>query len=182
MAVIAEVVTLAIMALALGMDAFSVSLGLGMMKPRMRHIFYIGLTVGIFHVIMPFLGIIAGQLLSHTFGMFAQYIGGIMLVVMGLQMIVFIFKKENESMSPSGWGIILFALSVSLDSFSVGLSLGIFGARMAVVMICFGAAATALTWLGLLIGRKFHVWLGAYGEALGGMILIIFGVKLLLSV
>ncbi|MED4311855.1 manganese efflux pump MntP family protein [Heyndrickxia coagulans] len=183
MAVLAEMVTLAIMALALGMDAFSVSLGVGMMQPRLRQIFYIGLTVGIFHVLMPVLGVFAGHLLSHTFGLFAQYIGGILLVIMGIQMIVWVFRKEGaQAVSPSGWGTMLFALSVSLDSFSAGLSLGIFGVRTVAVMICFGVAAALLTWLGLLIGRKFQGWIGAYGEVLGGTILVVFGLKLLFSI
>jgi putative Mn2+ efflux pump MntP len=183
MAIIAEIITLGIMAVALGMDAFSVSLGMGMMRLRLKHIFYIGVTVGLFHVFMPFFGMIAGQFLSFKFGMVAQYIGGVLLIVLGLQMIIFSFKKDAAPvMNLVGWGMLLFALSVSLDSFSVGLSLGIFGARTAAVLICFGAAAMLLTWLGLLIGRKFQGWLGIYGEVFGGTILILFGVKLLLSV
>ncbi|MGG1688829.1 manganese efflux pump [Heyndrickxia ginsengihumi] len=181
MAVISETITLMVMAFALGMDAFSVSLGIGMSKLRMKQMFYIGLTVGIFHVIMPFFGIIAGKFLSHTFGMIAQYVGGILLIILGIQMMAFVFKKEETSIiKPEGLGLIFFALSVSLDSFSAGLSLGIYGARTIVVVVCFGIVATILAWLGLLIGRKVHGLLGMYGEVLGGMILFIFGVKLLL--
>ncbi|MCQ5178371.1 manganese efflux pump, partial [Faecalibacterium prausnitzii] len=75
----------------------------------LRQIFYIGLTVGIFHELMPVLGVFAGHLLSHTFGLFAQYIGGILLVIMGIQMIVWVFRKEGaQAVSPSGRGTMLF--------------------------------------------------------------------------
>ena len=50
---IGEIVTLLLMAFALGMDAFSVGLGMGMFKLRLRQIFKIGITIGLFHVWMP---------------------------------------------------------------------------------------------------------------------------------
>lgn len=69
---------------------------------------------------------------------------------------------------------------MSLDSFSVGLSLGIFGARTFLTIIVFGVVSMLLTWLGLLLGRRVQGWLGSYSEALGGSILLAFGIKLLL--
>ena len=61
---------------------------------------------------------------------------------------------------------------MSLDSFSVGLSLGIFGARTFLTIIVFGVVSMLLTWLGLLLGRRVQGWLGSYSEALGGSILL----------
>lgn len=180
-AIIAELFTLMLMAFALGMDAFSIGIGMGMFQLRYKQIFYIGLTIGFFHVWMPLLGIIAGHFISDKFGMIAQYIGGILLIILGIQMILSSLKKEERIViKPFGWGLMVFALSVSLDSFSVGLSLGIFGARSAAVVICFGVVATLLTWIGLLLGRKFQGYIGSYSEALGGSILLAFGIKLLL--
>ncbi|WP_242035282.1 manganese efflux pump MntP family protein [Mesobacillus harenae] len=180
-AMIGELITIIIMAFALGMDAFSVGLGMGMFKLRLKQIFKIGVTVGLFHVIMPLLGMIGGRFLSERFGEVAGYMGGVLLLLLGLQMIWSSFKEEETSaMAPIGMGLLLFALSVSIDSFSVGLTLGIYGAKTMLVLICFGAAATALTWAGLLIGRRVQGLLGQYSEALGGSILLAFGIKLLL--
>ncbi len=75
-AMIGEILTLALMAFALGMDAFSVGLGMGMYKLRLRQIAKIGITIGLFHVWMPLLGMIAGRFLSNTFGAIAGYVGG----------------------------------------------------------------------------------------------------------
>lgn len=176
-------ITLVLMAFALGMDAFSVGLGMGMFRVRLRQIFHIGLLVGVFHVIMPLLGILAGQFLSQQFGSIASYIGGILLVVLGAQMIwSSISSKETPLLTPVGVGLIMFALSVSLDSFSVGLSLGIYGAKTMLVLLCFGIVATGLTWLGLLVGRKVESWIGTYSEVFGGSILLVFGIKLFFGV
>ncbi len=178
--VVGDIVTLVIMAAALGMDAFSVGLGMGMYNLRLRKIFEIGIMIGVFHVFMPLIGILAGKLLSEKFGALASWIGGLLLIILGAQMIWSSLKKEAESIiTPVGFGILLFALSVSLDSFSVGLTLGIYGAKTVMVILCFGIVATVQTWAGLLLGKKVRGWLGTYSEALGGAILLAFGMKLL---
>lgn len=178
-----ELVTLLIMAFALGMDAFSIGLGMGMFKLRMRQIFFIGLTVGFFHILMPIAGMAAGRFISGQFGVFANYAGGFLLIFLGIQMFISALREgDGPLLAPIGPGLLVFALSVSLDSFSVGLSLGIYGARTIVTVMCFGAAAMILTWLGLLIGRKVQGYLGVYSELLGGSVLFAFGLKLLFSI
>jgi manganese efflux pump family protein len=179
---IGELVALSMMAFALGMDAFSVALGMGLLRLRLKQIFYIGITIGIFHIIMPLLGMFVGRFLSYQLGSIASYIGGVLLLMLGIQMIVTSFRKENDSfISPMGIGLIFFAFSVSLDSFSVGLSLGIYGVRTLLTIVLFGLFSMVLTWIGLMLGRHFQQWLGAYSEALGGSILFAFGLKLLFS-
>jgi manganese efflux pump family protein len=138
------------------------------------------LIVGIFHILMPLLGMIAGRFLSEKFDAVASYIGGGLLLILGVQMIWSSLRKESESLiTPVGFGLLLFALSVSLDSFSVGLTLGIYGARTLLVLICFGAGAMLLSWLGLIIGRRVQGLLGQYSEVLGGAILLFFSFRLL---
>lgn len=179
--VIGELITLIIMAFALSMDAFSVGLGMGMYRIRLRQIVKIGILIGLFHVLMPMLGMLTGRFLSDQFGYIATLVGGGLLLFLGVQMIWSGFREEEKSLlAPAGIGLLLFSLSVSLDSFSVGLTLGIYGAKTALVLTCFGVGACLLTWLGLLLGRKVQGWLGTYSEALGGSILMIFGIKLLL--
>jgi putative Mn2+ efflux pump MntP len=181
--VVGELVTLTIMAFALGMDAFSVGLGMGMVPLRLRQIFNIGITIGIFHMIMPLLGILVGKFLSSFFGDIAAYIGGGLLVLLGIQMIISSFcPEESFPITPVGTGLLLFALGVSLDSFSAGLSLGLYGARTIVAILLFGIFSMGLTWAGLLLGRKLQNVVGTYGEALGGSILFTFGLKLVLQV
>ncbi|WP_239094008.1 manganese efflux pump MntP family protein [Bacillus sp. B15-48] len=174
-------ITLILMAFALGMDAFSVGLGMGMFKLTLRQIFKIGITIGLFHIWMPLFGMIAGRFLSEQFGSIASVLGGLLLILLGVQMIWSSFKEEESTfIEPVGKGLIFFAFGVSLDSFSAGLTLGIYGAKTALVLICFGAVATVLTWAGLLLGRRMQGFLGNYSEALGGSILLAFGLKFLL--
>jgi putative Mn2+ efflux pump MntP len=176
-----EILTLCLMAIALGMDAFSVSIGLGMQGLRLRFIAKVSVINGLFHMLMPLLGILIGRYLSHYLGKLAIHIGGILLIFFGIQMIYSsFFNKEKDSwVSTTVWGIILFSLGVSLDAFSVGLSLGFFAVNMWVSILFFGVSGLVLTALGLLLGRKVSGWMGEYSEALGGMILLVFGIKFL---
>ncbi|WP_338752008.1 manganese efflux pump MntP family protein [Bacillus sp. FJAT-52991] len=178
-----EIFTLTMMALALGMDAFSASLSLGMAPIRLKRIFYIGLIVGILHVGFPLIGMVAGRMLSNVFGEIANTIGGILLIIAGIQMIVSVVKEEeSERLIPSGWSLFLFTIVVSLDSFSAGLTFGIYGARAVLVLSLFGGIAAVLTWSGLLVGKKTRGLLGPYSEAFGGCVLFIFGIKLLFPI
>ncbi len=177
-----EWIGLFIMAMALGMDAFSIALGMGMLGLRLIHMFRIGLVVGLFHVLMPMGGIVVGKFLSLHFDFIATLLGGIVLFLIGLHMVVSSFGGKTKSIRPFGWGLVLFALSVSLDSFSVGLSLGMLGAKTIITVMMLGAISMVLSWIGLLIGARFQRFIGSYGELLGGFILIGFGMKLFFPV
>ncbi len=171
------------MAFALSMDAFSLSIGMGLLGLRYRNIVIIGSVVGIFHVWMPLIGLVLGKILSQYIGIFAFVVGGSLLVILGAQMIFSTFQHEkNTVLTPNGWGVLLFAISVSLDSFSAGLSLGMIGAKTLVTLISFGIMSGILTCFGLLIGKKASHWMGGYSEWLGGCILISFGIKIILSI
>ncbi|MBJ8026352.1 manganese efflux pump MntP family protein [Bacillus cereus group sp. N21] len=178
-----QLVPLIIMAFALGMDAFSVSLGMGMITLRMRQIIYIGMTIGLFHIVMPFLGMILGRFLSEKFGHIATVAGAILLIGLGFYIVYSsILESEETRSAPVGISLLVFAFSVSIDSFSVGLSLGIYGAQMVVTILMFGLISMILAWGGLLIGRHAKHMLGTYGEVLGGIILVGFGLCLLFPI
>lgn len=169
------------MAFALGMDSFSVGLGMGMFKLRLRQIALIATTVGFFHIIMPLIGMAGGRFLSDQFGAYATYAGGLLLILLGIGMFISGIRGEGNSfIVPVGMGLIIFAISVSLDSFSVGLTLGIYGAKTFLTITLFGVMATLLTLTGLLLGRKVQGLLGVYSQVLGGSVLLAFGVKILL--
>ncbi|MDL4839160.1 manganese efflux pump MntP [Aquibacillus rhizosphaerae] len=179
-AFIGEFFSLLFMAIALGMDAFSVGLGMGMQALRLKRIFFIGVTVGISHIAMPFLGIVIGKFISTRMEGFAVLGGGLLLFGLGVQMVLNSFNRDGKQiMKPVGIGLMLFAFSVSLDSFSVGLSLGLSGVKTFLALMLFGLASMFMTWTGLLAGKKARGLLGVYSELLGGSILCGFGLKII---
>ncbi|MBP1969863.1 putative Mn2+ efflux pump MntP [Virgibacillus natechei] len=177
---IAEFASLLFMALALGMDAFSVCLGIGMQRIRLKRIALIGLVIGLFHFLMPFAGIILGHVISTRIGELTSVLGGIILFGIGAQMLFsgFVYKAKKV-IQPIGFGLYILSFSVSIDSFSVGLSLGLSGVETALALFLFGTMSTFLAWTGMLVGKKVHTILGVYSEVLGGSILCGFGLTLL---
>lgn len=171
-----EMFALIFMAVALGMDAFSISLGIGMQRIRLKRIFIIGIIIGLFHVLMPSLGILTGKLISFQIGGWAEVASGFLLFAIGAHMIFAAFNYESKQMfNISGLGLLFFGISVSMDSFSVGLSLGMSELKIILTILVFGSVSTVMTWAGLLLGRKVQDMLGAYGEILGGSVLCGFG-------
>ncbi|MCZ0703657.1 putative Mn2+ efflux pump MntP [Natronobacillus azotifigens] len=169
-----------IIALALGMDAFSVGLGIGMQMLRLKRIFLIGLIVGLFHILMPLIGVILGTILSTKIENFTDLASGLLLFGLGIHMILQTLEEEPETRQrPFGWSLVFFAFTVSLDSFPVGLSFGITGIATWFTFILFGFTSMILTWIGLLIGKKARHWVGVYSEWFGGIILCIIGMEII---
>lgn len=171
-----EVISLIFVAIALGMDAFSISLGMGMQQLRLKRVMKIGFIFGLFHMILPFIGIVIGKFLSVKIGYIATLTSGLILVAIGVQMILMAFNHKTKSnIQPLRFGLVFLGLSVSLDSFPVGLSMGISGVKTVIALFLFGMISTGMTWTGLLLGRKVRGLLGVYSEMLGGSILCTFG-------
>ncbi|MFT8873082.1 MAG: manganese efflux pump MntP family protein [Sporolactobacillus sp.] len=176
-----QATALLLMALALGMDAFSMCMGMGMKQLRLVQMFKISFLIGTFHVLMPLIGMTLGQLISKRFGNIAGMVSGALLLIIGAQMVLSLSKenKSHELSQPSETGVVLFAMSVSVDSFSVGLSMGLFGTKVLMTVFLFGTISMFMSVAGFLIGRQTRHYVGRYGEALGGLIMLLFGIKLL---
>jgi putative Mn2+ efflux pump MntP len=192
-----ELLTYFFIAVALGADAFSLALGLGMVGPSRRAVLRTSFTVGIFHIFMPLAGILVGSVLGAMVGRVATWIGGVILVILGLKMIwdglpwrreVYSFRTARKALGkPSdafSWGAILvLGWSVSVDAFGVGVGLGtIIGGVTSSGLISFviilGVVAALMTAIGLLLGRWLSYQSGKWAEIVGGLVLTGIGVKM----
>ncbi|MGE5700916.1 MAG: manganese efflux pump MntP family protein [Clostridia bacterium] len=176
-----QFITLLMISLALGMDAFSLGIGVGMVKLRLREVLSISLTIGLFHVAMPLVGIWIGHTLSSVVGDIAVLIGGGVLMALGVHMLWSGFKQngvQQGQIYTRGFGLILFATSVSLDALSVGFSFGLIEVNQLLAVTLFGVTGGIMAGCGLMLGRRVGGWLGEYSEMIGGVILILFGCKL----
>ncbi|MFB4161055.1 manganese efflux pump MntP family protein [Geomicrobium sp. JSM 1781026] len=173
-----EFMSMFVIALALGMDAFSIALVFGI-GPGLRRseVWRIATSVGLFHMIMPLAGMVLGAWISGFFGpQVASFVAGIILTVIGIQMIfTSLGGKSEQSFRLRGAGILFFAFIVSLDSFSVGVSFGVFGAEATMVILTFGIVTTIMTAAGFMLGNLFRNRIGDYGELLAGVVLSVFG-------
>jgi putative Mn2+ efflux pump MntP len=177
-----QFMTILIMAIALGLDALSLGIGIGMKGIRLLDILKISIVTAIFHMIMPLMGMFTGKYVSSLLGSIATMAGGVLLVLLGAHMVYSSLRGDDMKSFDyrSFWGLLIFSLSVSIDSFSVGVSLGMFSTDLLLTVLMFGSFGGAMSIIGLMLGRKVGHWIGEYGEAFGGVILLAFGVKFLM--
>ncbi len=170
------------MGLALGMDVFSVSLGLGMQPISVKRILWIGFVFGFFHMFMLFCGIVFGHVFIQEIHLIANLLGGLLLIGLGAHMIFSTMIKDKQpSTAPFGIGVFILALSVSIDSFTVGFSIGIVGMQVVGMLLFIGLLSMILAWTGMVVGKKVSHYLGVYSELLGGSILCAFGLYIVFS-
>ncbi|WP_054754787.1 manganese efflux pump MntP [Piscibacillus salipiscarius] len=149
-----SIIPIVLLSVAIGMDAFSVSLSVGLMRTRLCMIATFILLVGLFHVIMPLAGVTLGHLLSHKLGIITQSIGGWILIIIGAQMMVATMLEKETDRTLHLAGFTILAFTVSLDSFSVGLSLGMFGLNQFAIIMLFGIMSMFLATMGIILLEK----------------------------
>ncbi|MFC4077351.1 manganese efflux pump MntP [Salinithrix halophila] len=178
-----QLFTLSMVAIALGMDAFSLGIGMGMKGVLHRQIVTISGTIGLFHILMPLTGIMIGRYLGTFVENIAVMVGGGLLCFLGINMVWQAFRDSREATifdTGRTLGVLLFSVSVSLDSLSAGLSLGLFEADVWLTVVLFGLAGGLMAGAGFFLGQSVGGWIGDYGEAVGGVILFFLGLRFLM--
>lgn len=186
--------TILLVAGALGTDAFSLAVCMGLGRRRGNWLFPV--IVAVFHVLMPLLGLWIGSLVGKFLGRLAAVIGGILLVLLGFNMIK---ESREQDACPTGLEVsfpgagaariapriltgygamILVAGSVSLDALTAGLSLGAMKANLALTVLTFGAVAGLMTLTGLVFGQRLGNRLGEKAQLVGGIVLIALGITM----
>ncbi|MDA8234940.1 MAG: manganese efflux pump MntP family protein [Clostridia bacterium] len=180
-----SLLTLLFLAVALGADAFSLAIGIGVAGIRRKQIWIISLTVLVFHVFMPLAGYMVGEAFS-SLGRLAGITGALVLIFLGAKMAKESldgkgFDEEPHFVIANTWGLVLLAGSVSLDALSVGFTLGTQNVYLGLAVGVMGTVAGLMTAAGLVFGKYLGQWVGSKAEIIGGLVLIGIGVKLAYS-
>ncbi len=161
--------------IALSMDTFSLALSVGILDVNNKKALKLSLIVGIMHFIMPLIGVLLGSKLIKLFELKADILLGIILIIIAIQMLIDLVKKEEMKLNLNTLGMFLFALGVSLDSFSVGLGLEALTNNRYLAMLIFSICSFTFTFMGVILGRYASKVMGTYANILGIIILFILG-------
>ncbi len=172
-----EFLLVVIIAISLSMDAFSISLAYGTLKIEKNKQYIISMTVGIFHFIMPLIGLIVGNKIISIFKIRPEILIFIILVVIGIEMVYETFKKKETIKIMHKLEILLFAFVVSIDSFSVGITLAKINKNYLLSALMFALTSSIFTLIGLKLGNKIETLIGKMSTVIGGIILIIIGIS-----
>ena len=166
-----------IVAISLSMDAFSLSLLYGTLGMNKNEKFFLALITGVFHFFMPLFGYLLGSFLFKYFEVDSNFFVGVILSFIGGQMFFSSFKNEDVHKLDLG-GYFLFALAVSVDSFSVGITLSNIS-NIVLGPLIFALSSFIFTFFGLYLGDKIEKLFGKISTIVGGVILVIIGLDYL---
>ena len=166
-----SIITICLMGVSLSLDAFSLSLIYGTLNPSKKIIIILSTTVGLYHLIMPLLGSLIGEIIIKNLFFLPNQIVGFLFMLIAIEM-VFSVIKEERTMILNVAGILLFGLAVSIDSFLTGIGLGIIYVNVLPCALVFMLFSTIFTYMGLMVGGKINHKFGKYSTLLGGVILI----------
>lgn len=165
----------------LSMDAFSLAIIYGANNIEKKKIMLLSVIVGIFHFIMPNLGSILSNHFLSGFILYSNIITGIVFLILAIQMIFSLKEEENAKQITSYLEIFLFAIAVSLDSFSVGMALSLENQNLILGGIIFTFVSAIFTFIGLILGKYLGKKTGKIGKVIGIIILFVFSIKYLLN-
>ncbi len=166
------------------MDAFAVAISAGAyyVKTTNGQRFRLSFHFGLFQFLMPIIGWFLGVEIVELIDEYDHWIAMIILSIIGIKMIYDgINNSENlvKKDISKGWALILLSIATSIDALAVGFSIGIIQERIIIPSIMIGIVAGILTLIGIWLGEKLSFKYGKRISILGGLILIIIGIKIL---
>jgi putative Mn2+ efflux pump MntP len=180
------ILTIVVIAVGLAMDAFAVSVVSGAVYEQLktRHALRMAVFFGGFQALMPLIGSLAGMTVRAYIAGYDHWIAFVLLCGVGTKMIYesFKIKPTKRNFNPSNI-LVLLALSVatSIDALVVGITISLLRIPLVLAVIVIGTVTFALSYLGVFIGKKFGHFFENKIEAIGGLILIGLGAKILLE-
>lgn len=190
-----QLVIILLVAVVLGLDAFSLALGIGLKGISLKNSLKYAGVIALYHIIMPLIGLNIGMAAGHLLGIWAARLGAAALAYIGIELTLKGVKEirsrkisftEARSLigdvpqADNKWVSILFlGFLVSIDALTVGFGLGTL--RMSIFLTCMimGITAGLMTLLGFIGGRVTSRIAGGYAQIMGGMVLLALAAKML---
>ncbi|GAA0126447.1 MULTISPECIES: manganese efflux pump MntP family protein [Clostridium] len=180
-----SIISIFLTALALAMDAFAVSLSIGMKSKneRIKNGLKAGLYFGIFQGAMPLIGWLLGIKFTNYIVKFDHWIAFILLAIIGGKMIYEAIKGEESDITSdlSVKVMTILAIATSIDALAVGVSFAFLNVSIVLAASSIAIITFIACFIGVFIGQKLGDVLGGKAEFLGGIILILIGTKILLE-
>lgn len=173
-------------AVALAMDAFAVSLAVGTtahargFRPTFRLAFHFGL----FQALMPIIGWFLGSYMAQAIHHIDHWLAFGLLCYVGGRMVKEGWSPEEthyEQDPTRKWALMLLCIATSIDALVIGLSLGMMNVSVWYPSAVIGVVTAGLSWLGIQLGNRIGQRFGQRMEIVGGVLLCLIGLKVLIQ-
>lgn len=166
----------------LAMDAVAVSMTDGMVYSNLKKRDYLAMILffSIFQGLMPLMGYCAGTIFARQITAYSSLVIFLILGIIGCNMIRESLCRDEISLQRKKLtSQVLFfqAVATSIDAFAVGVGFCAVRVEILPAVAVIGAVTAFLVFAAVMLGRCFGDVLGQKAELLGGIILIIIGLK-----
>ena len=169
--------------ISLGMDAFSVSIckGITIRKEKIKKSIIIGLYFGLFQTLMSLFGYMFGNIFYKYIVYLDHWIAFFLLLIIGTDMIIESYKHNDIDDSIKFKEMIILSIATSIDALVVGITLSLFNINILLVTLTIGLITFILSFIGVIFGNEIKKKININLELIGGIILILIGIKILLE-
>lgn len=183
-------VFLFLIGVSLSMDAFAVAIckGLAMRKVNKKQCFVIALFFGGFQALMPFLGWLLGTRFESYITSIDHWIAFVLLAFIGGKLIVEAVRDKDDNpeiteMDPplNIKEMFVLAVATSIDALAVGITFAFLEIPIVQAIAIIGTTTFIISIAGVYIGNFFGNKYKNKAEIVGGVILILIGLKILLE-
>ena len=174
-----------LLAVALSMDAFAVSIGLGSKQKTTPVTLAIkaGTYFGLFQALMPLIGYLGGKGVIGWIENYAHWVASLLLALVGGKMIYESFTEgiEEDISNITHKVMLMLAIATSIDAMAAGFTLTLLEINPFIACLIIGFTTFVFSWTGVFVGVKSGTWLESKAEISGGAILILIGLKMLFT-
>ena len=183
-------IELFLLGIGLAMDAFAVSVckGLGMRRLNKKQALIIGLYFGGFQALMPLIGWLLGSQFQKYITSIDHWIAFILLGFIGGKMMIEAIREWNEEETVDVMdapldhkNMLVLAVATSIDALAVGITFAFLDTPIIEAITIIGITTMVISIIGVVVGNFFGSRYKSKAEFIGGLILILLGLKILLE-
>lgn len=180
-----SILEVVLIAIGLAMDAFAVSIckGLSMKKMSWKKSLVVGAYFGVFQGIMPVIGYFLGSTFESMVTQIDHWIAFVLLTLIGVNMLKEAFGKDCDNCNDSVdfKTMIVLAIATSIDALAIGITFAFLQTNIVLSALVITIITFVICVIGVKIGNKFGDKYERKAETVGGLILILMGIKILLE-
>lgn len=177
-----ELIEQLLLGLALAMDAFAISICLGLSsQEKNKTAIEAGLWFGGAQALMTLIGYLLGASFRIYIESIDHWIAFFLFLFIGVSMIreSIESKKQGDSCERRSQSVFLLAIATSIDALAVGVSISIVTQNFVSPVIIIGIVTLVLSIIGVSAGNTIGARRKFIAELAGGIILILIGIKIL---
>ncbi len=179
-----NIIEILLVSFALAADAVAISICYGLsLNNNIKKYLIVGFSFGIFQSLMPIIGFILGDTFNHLIKSIDHYVAFSILLFIGIKMIYETKNnKNNEYNSLNFKSLIILSIATSIDALTFGIAYRfVYTTNIIYVSLIIGIVTFILCSIGVKIGNTFESKYKNISQIVGGVVLILFGIKILIE-